>query len=124
MRFVKETVGIVLIIVFIITIEFITTKVTNNSLSLINSEIETIENTEDNLKEDVYKLSNDWEKERKELSCYIEHSELDKISESINLLVYYSQSNDQKAIEKNLTQIKFKMEEIKHKQKLNIENIF
>lgn len=126
MRFIKETIGLILIIIFIITIEIITTKFTNNSLGLINSEIETIQKIDDkkDLKERIEKLFKIWEEEAKKLSCYIEHDELEEISNNIKSLVYDSKNNDEEAMEKNLNQIKFKMEKIKNNQKLNIENIF
>lgn len=43
MRFLKEMIGLILIIVFVISIEIITQKVTKNSLKMIDDKIANIQ---------------------------------------------------------------------------------
>lgn len=125
MRFIKETIGIILIIVFVISIEIITEKITNNSLRVISQEITNIEeNGEEKIEESVNKLSETWKNEEAKLSCYMEHDELEEISKLINSLKFSSKKNDTEKIEENIDEIKFKMEHIKNKQKVKIKNIF
>ena len=125
MRFMKETIGIILIIVFVISIEIITEKITNNSLRVISQEITNIEeNGEEKIEECVNKLSETWKNEEAKLSCYMEHDELEEISKLINSLKFSSKKNDTEKIEENIDEIKFKMEHIKNKQKVKIKNIF
>lgn len=125
MRFIKETIGIILIIVFVISIEIITEKITNNSLRVISQEITNIEeNGEEKIEECVNKLSETWKNEEAKLSCYMEHDELEEISKLINSLKFSSKKNDTEKIEENIDEIKFKMEHIKNKQKVKIKNIF
>lgn len=125
MRFIKETIGIILIIVFVISIEIITEKITNNSLRVISQEITNIEeNGEKKIEECVNKLSETWKNEEAKLSCYMEHDELEEISKLINSLKFSSKKNDTEKIEENIDEIKFKMEHIKNKQKVKIKNIF
>ena len=125
MRFIKETIGIILIIVFVISIEIITEKITNNSLRVISQEITNIEeNGEEKIEECVNKLSETWKNEEAKLSCYMEHDELEEISKLINSLKFSSKKNDTEKIEENIEEIKFKMEHIKNKQKVKIKNIF
>lgn len=126
MRFVKETIGLILILVFVILIEIITSKVTENALNLLSSKIEVIENQEsrENLKIAINDLSETWKNELSKLSYYMEHDELKDISKSMNLLVFSSENNDKDTIEEELNEIKFKMEHIKNKQKIKFENIF
>lgn len=125
MRFIKETIGIILIIVFVISIEIITEKITNNSLRVISQEITNIEeNGEEKIEENVNKLSEAWKNEESKLSCYMEHDELEEISKLINSLEFSSKKNDTEKIEENINEIKFKMEHIKNKQKVKIKNIF
>lgn len=125
MRFIKETIGIILIIVFVISIEIITEKITNNSLRVISQEITNIEeNGEEKIEENVNKLSEAWKNEESKLSCYMEHDELEEISKLINSLKFSSKKNDTEKIEENIDEIKFKMEHIKNKQKVKIKNIF
>ena len=125
MRFIKETIGIILIIVFVISIEIITEKITNNSLRVISQEITNIEeNGEEKIEENVNKLSEAWKNEESKLSCYMEHDELEEISKLITSLKFSSKKNDTEKIEENINEIKFKMEHIKNKQKVKIKNIF
>lgn len=125
MRFIKEIIGIILIIVFVISIEIITEKITNNSLRVISQEITNIEeNGEEKIEESVNKLSETWKNEEAKLSCYMEHDELEEISKLINSLKFSSKKNDTEKIEENIDEIKFKMEHIKNKQKVKIKNIF
>lgn len=125
MRFIKETIGIILIIVFVISIEIITEKITNNSLRVISQEITNIEeNGEEKIEKSVNKLSETWKNEEAKLSCYMEHDELEEISKLINSLKFSSKKNDTEKIEENIDEIKFKMEHIKNKQKVKIKNIF
>ena len=125
MRFMKETIGIILIIVFVISIEIITEKITNNSLRVISQKITNIEeNGEEKIEESVNKLSETWKNEEAKLSCYMEHDELEEISKLINSLKFSSKKNDTEKIEENIDEIKFKMEHIKNKQKVKIKNIF
>ena len=71
MRFIKETIGIILIIVFVISIEIITEKITNNSLRVISQEITNIEeNGEEKIEESVNKLSETWKNEEAKLSFF------------------------------------------------------
>ena len=85
MHFIKETIGIILIIVFVISIEIITEKITNNSLRVISQEITNIEeNGEEKIEESVNKLSETWKNEEAKLSCYMEHDELEEISQEID----------------------------------------
>lgn len=125
MRFIKETIGIILIIVFVISIEIITEKITNNSLRVISQKITNIEeNGKEKIEESVNKLSETWKNEEAKLSCYMEHDELEEISKLINSLKFSSKKNDTEKIEENIDEIKFKMEHIKNKQKVKIKNIF
>ena len=125
MHFIKETIGIILIIVFVISIEIITEKITNNSLRVISQKITNIEeNGEEKIEESVNKLSETWKNEEAKLSCYMEHDELEEISKLINSLKFSSKKNDTEKIEENIDEIKFKMEHIKNKQKVKIKNIF
>lgn len=126
MRFIKETVGLILIIVFVITIEIITVKVTDSSLKNIDSKISTIEKQEDDegLKTSIDELSKSWKHEEKDLSCYMEHDELEEITKLINSLEFSIENNKKENINEKIDEIKFKMEHIKNKQKVRIENIF
>lgn len=124
MRFVRETIGIILILVFVISIEIITEKTTNNSLKIMSQEIVKVENGEDEIKSTINKLSESWKNEESKLSCYMEHDELEEISKLINSLVFSSQNDDMDKVYENINEIKFKLDHIKNKQKVKIKNVF
>lgn len=126
MRFVKEFIGLALIIVFVITIEIITVKITKNSLKNIDDKISQIQKWEsdEQLEESIKNLSNTWDEEEKRLSCYMEHNELEEISKLVNSLEFQIENNKKDNINQTVDEIKFKMEHIENKQKIKLENIF
>lgn len=126
MHFMKETIGMILILVFVISIEIIITKITNDSLDTVNSEIGIIEKQEskDDLKDAIKSFSKTWEEEEKKLSCFMEHNELEEITKNVNSLVFSIENGKEESIKEKINDIKFKMEHIKNKQKIKLENIF
>lgn len=124
MQFVRETIGVILIIVFVISIEIITQKITNTSIKIMNQEIEKVEKEEEKIEVAVSKLSETWKNEEAKLSCYMEHDELEEISKLINSLEIFSNNDDKEKMNQNIHEIKFKMEHIKNKQNIKIQNIF
>lgn len=126
MQFVKETIGIILIILFVVVIEIMTVNITNDSLNNVNNELGVIEreHNNDELKNKIYNFSNIWKNEEKKLSCFMEHNELEEITKEVNSLVYAIENNKIDSIKERLDNIKFKMEHIKRKQRIRIENIF
>lgn len=126
MRFMKEGIGILLIIIFVISIEIITGKITNNSLKSLEGEISAIEErkNDDHLKELVDNLSETWDICEKKLSYYMEHDELEEISKIVTSMVFSVNNDENKEIWKEIDEMKFKVEHIKDKQKIKFENIF
>lgn len=126
MHFIKEIIGIISIIVFIVFIEIITDNITNNSLSILNNNIDTIEKQEnkEKRKDEIEKLYSNWENEESKLSCYMEHNELEEISKCVNALVFESKEGTKENIDDELNKMRFKMKHIKNKQKIKFKNIF
>lgn len=126
MRFVKEFIGLALIIVFVITIEIITVKTTKDSLKNIDGKISQVQKWEsdEQLETSIKELSNSWKIEEKKMSCYIEHNELEEITKLINSLEFQIEDNKKDNINQTIDEIKFKMEHIENKQKIKLENIF
>lgn len=124
MRFIKESIGILIIVLFVIFIEIITENITNKSLDKINLKIQSLENSNNDIQKEVEEFSKVWEKEEKKLSCYMEHNELEEISKNVNNLVFLVQNKKMENIKEKINEIEFKMEHIKNKQRLKLENIF
>ena len=131
MRFVKETIAMIFIIVFILVAEVVTNKIIKESVERINEEVSQIQadlNNQENLhKDDIYdqviKLENEWKEEEEKLSYFAEHEELEKVSTSIVLLKSNIASEEIANAAERVEELQFRIEHIKNKQKLKWNNI-
>lgn len=125
MRFLKEIIIISMIILFVLSMEFITVKITKDSLEEMNEKISELEDNleTEKVKNKAQELSDLWKK-RKKLEYYMEHDELEQIS----VKVCEIKANIEKDITDNIIEeigeVKFRIEHIKNKQRLALENIF
>ncbi len=126
MRFFKEYIIIILIVIFVIFIEFITDGITNKSISDIRESIQDLEDsleTEDS-KDKSKALCSSWKEEEKKLSYYMEHDELEKVGVLVDNIKSDIENDNQEDIHQELDEVKFLLEHIKEKQKLQLKNIF
>lgn len=126
MRFIREFIMLFLIIVFVFAIENITQKNTESVLREINSKIFEVEEElySKNNKDKMNEFSKFWKNKEAKLAFYMEHNELELISSKItNAKTNIENNNIDEAIE-YLDEIKFRIEHIKNKQKLELKNIF
>ena len=126
MKFIREFSMLFFIIVFVFVIENITQKNTESVLKEINSKIYELEESlySENNKEKMNEFSQTWKNKEAKLAFYMEHNELEEISSKItNAKINIENDNIDEAIE-YLDEIKFRVEHIKNKQKLNLKNIF
>lgn len=126
MRFLKEYVILFLIILFVISIEFITDNITKKSISDINTKIEDLEKVleEDDAKDKIDDLCSSWEKEENKLAFYIEHDELEKVGVLVDNVKSNIENDNMEDVNQEIDQIKFLLEHVKEKQKLELKNIF
>ena len=126
MRFFKEYVVIFLVIVFVILIEIITDSITKKSINDINNKIEevevSLETSENNDK--INELCDSWKKECDKLSFYMEHDELGKVGILVDNVRSDIKNENTEDVKQELDEIKFLLEHIKDKQKLQLKNIF
>lgn len=126
MRFLKEYVILIFIIVFVILIEFITVKITQDFLEEINKKIEELEysiETDENIKK-VEELSELWKNKENKLEYFMQHKELEEISSKIAAAKANIENNDIDEAKEKIDEIKFRVEHIKNIQKVNMRNIF
>lgn len=69
-------------------------------------------------------LLTEWEKNEKILSYYLEHDEVEKIGNSINLIKKQIEIRDYDDARQSITETKFLFDHIEEKQILNVENFF
>ncbi len=126
MRFLKEYVIIFLIIVFVILIEIITNSITNKSISDLRNNIQKLEETlgteESNKK--IEELCSSWKQEQDKLSFYMEHDELEKVGVLVDNVKSDIKNENTEDVNQELDEIKFLLEHVKDKQKLQLKNIF
>ena len=69
-------------------------------------------------------LLKDWEEKEVILSYYLEHDEIEKIGNDINLIEKQIEIEDIDDARQTITEVKFLFNHIENKQLLNIENFF
>lgn len=126
MRFLKEYVIIILIIIFVIAIEFITDGITNKSIGDIRNSIQDLEESleTEEAKGKIKDLCSSWKEEEKKLSYYMEHDELEKVGVLVDNIKSNIENDNTEDINQELDEIKFLLEHIREKQKLQLKNIF
>lgn len=126
MRFLKEYVILFFIIVFVIFIEIITDNITHKSISDINKTIEELELSleSEDAGEKVKNLCDSWEKEEDKLAFYMEHDELEKVGVLVDNIKSDIANDSMDEINEKVDEIKFLLEHVKNKQKIELKNIF
>lgn len=126
MRFLKEYVITFLIIVFVISIEIITDNITKKSIDDINNSIKQLEEalSTDEAKGKIQELCTSWKEEQDKLSFYMEHDELEKVGVLVDNVKSNITNENTEEINQELDEIKFLLDHVKEKQKLQLKNIF
>lgn len=126
MRFFREYVILLLIIVFVISIEIITDNITHRSISDINSKIEDLEKSleTDEAKSKISDLCSSWKSEEDKLAFYLEHDELEKVGVLVDNVKSDIENDNIEDVNQEIDEIKFLLEHVKQKQKLELKNIF
>lgn len=131
MRFIKEVIVIIFIIVFLIGTEFITTKVTKDSMISIDRKVDKIKDIlksddydTENALEKIEELDNEWKDVEIKMSYFAEHDELEKVSINLNMIKSNIEMEDTENAYEKIGEIKFLLEHIKNKQKIKLNNIF
>jgi len=126
MRFLKEYVILFLIILFVVSIEIITDNITHKSISDVKDRISDIEKSlqTDEAKEKIGELCDSWKSEEDKLAFYIEHNELEKVGILVDNVKSNIENDNMEDVTQEIDEIKFLLEHIKQKQKLELKNIF
>ena len=126
MRFLKEYVILFFIIVFVNFIEIITDNITHKSISDINKTIEELELSleSEDAGEKVKNLCDSWKKEEDKLAFYMEHDELEKVGVLVDNIKSDIANDSMDEINEKVDEIKFLLEHVKNKQKIELKNIF
>ena len=129
MRFLKEYVIVGVILVFVFFMEHITNKNLSDSVKWMKDEITSIENKleenkEGEAQEEFLDLKSKWEGEQEKLAFFVEHEELEKVSNDIVIIESNFEQNEADEIDENITDLKFMLDHIEEKNQFNLKNIF
>ena len=136
----RKVFGIIAIIIFVVILDFMTERYTNNTVDEITEKLtilnEKVDKYIDNSKfymdnknsEEIIKISNEllenWREKDNVLSFYIEHDELEKISNKINSFNKQVETSNYNDAIVSLIETEFLLNHITQKQNLSLKNIF
>lgn len=129
MRFIKEIVIIIIILIIVFFIDHITSKNLGEAVSWMRDGITSIENKmnenkESEAQEEFYELEGKWKQKTEELALFVEHNELEKVSNDIVIIETNFETNEKDKVMENIAELKFVLEHIEEKNQLKLKNIF
>lgn len=132
MRFLKEYIVLIIIFILLITFDVLSRNYTEKSIQFLNSEVDEIikislyeENFDNNkILKKIEEFEKDWKKRQEVMSFYAEHNELEKVNVAISLMKSKIEVNKIEDAYENMVEIKYRIEHIKEKQELKLNNIF
>lgn len=129
MRFLKEYVIVGVILIFVFFMEHITYRNLSDSVKWMKDGITSIENKleenrETEAQDEFLELKSKWEGEQEKLAFFVEHEELEKVSNDMVIIVSNFEQNEADEIDENITDLKFMLDHIEEKNQLNLKNIF
>ena len=129
MRFLKEYFIIIIILAMVFVIENITSKSLEESINWMSNGITSIENKMNENKEyeaqkEFYELEEKWNGNIDTLALFVEHNELEKISNDVVIIESNFETNEKEKVMENIAELKFMLSHIGEKNKLKLKNIF
>lgn len=141
MKIKKEYILIAVIIIGIVFLELLTNNIAEKSVSIINEQFnQIIEDLEiakqmkendkleevffNDLKANIKRVWENWDKEEDKLSMFAEHTELDKVSTSLILLEENTKNEQFDDALANAKEFLYKLSNICEKDSLKLKNIF
>ncbi len=138
MKFKKEILLIIIIILGIGILEFITSFCSQKSVNKISEKITSVQNklyeiteakenfnkeTKDNLMKEIENLKNDWYSEEGKLAMFVEHNELEKITKAVVVLEENAKNEEFEVSLENACEFKYWLNHFAEKEKLKFKNI-
>lgn len=136
----KKILIIIIVIFFVISLDFMTENYTNKVVNEVNQELEIVNKKIEegyvdnefvlgkNIEKDIRKISKKvlekWRKQDNILSFYIEHDEIEKVSDKINLLNKQIEISNYTDAISSINETEFLLKHITEKQSLTWKNIF
>ena len=129
----KETIICIIIVIAIVIGNVITQNYTiesvkelSDGLTELKKELEEQENniSEDNIKDKIQKIEDNWKGRHEKLAYYIEHDELEKVETNITALKSFIVTNEYAEAVSELDKSVFVLKHIEDKYAFNLQNGF
>lgn len=127
----KETIVCMIIIITIISLDFITQKYTENIFEQISSELSSVREesvsevpSDEKIKKNLQEVNFIWNKSRQKLAYFIEHDELEKVEKNFTNLQSAIELQEYSTALSKVDESIFILNHIKDKNQFNLENIF
>ena len=129
MRFLREVLIIIIILIIVFWTERITSNELNDSVKWVRDRIISVENkVNEDKKEEAEKefdeFQEQWKEKNEKLALFVEHNELEKISNDIVIIKSNLKSDDIDEVMEDIAELKFMLEHIEEKNQLKLKNIF
>ncbi len=129
MRFLREYIIIIIILGFVFLMEYLTSKSLGEATQwmkdgVISIENKVKENQESEAQEEFYDLQGKWKEKTERLALFVEHNELEKVTNDIALIEINFETDETEDILENIADLKFMLEHIEEKNQLKWKNIF
>lgn len=129
MRFLREYAIIIIILIIVFYIDHITSKNLKEAVGwmrdgMISIENKIKENSEIEAQQEFYDLQGKWKEESEQLALFVEHNELEKVSNDIVIIKSNFETDETDKVLENIAELKFMLEHIEEKNQLKWKNIF
>ncbi len=129
MRFLREYLIIIILLSFIFLMEYLTSQSLAEATSwmrdaVIGIETKMKEKQESQAQQEFYELKDKWKQKAESLALFVEHNELEKVSNDIVIIESNFETNETEKILENIAELKFMLEHIEEKNQLKLKNIF
>lgn len=118
----------IIIIISIVSLDFVTQNYTNETVSQTSSMLtdlkDKINKGEDNLNNNLEEITVRWEDKRKKLAYFIEHNELEKVNVNLQNIKSYIDVSDLNMAIYSIDETQYILEHIKQKNSFSLVNIF
>lgn len=141
-NFKKEFILVISIIVIVIILEITTNHISEESVNFILLEAEDVvkeleeiknldedtilidEKRKEELNFNIKKLKEDWMEKQEKLALYVEHDELEKVTENLILIEENTRNNQYAQALQYVREFEYWLNHFKEKDKLVLKNIF
>lgn len=141
MKFKKEIILIIAIIIGISILELLTNYISKISVEEVANNLDKIvekieeamelskmeelsEEMKDNMKSSIKEFKDEWYKKQDKLSMFVEHDELEKVTERLIALEENTKNGEYETALENSAEFKFWLQHFEEKEKLKIKNVF